>query len=487
MAVDDEVTGIVVSYNTKGLMRRAYESVRKFHPNMKIIIVDGSDKRNDCYEYIRSLASDKTRVFHVNKNIGHGKGLCIGIDYVETPYFLTFDSDIEMLKSPLQSMLDMFEEDTYGVGYIEKTAFDGHEWGCKQEHLTQGHMRYLHPYFSLIQLKEYKKYKPFIHHGAPAVNTCLDIHRKGLGNKVIKEFPGLGHSSGKGWVWEGKPREFIRHDVAGTRNYRTSIGLSEIEGIWEKVIDPGILGNITVITCTGDRPVCFNLLEKWIRNQTMQPMQWIVVDDGKEQTKTNLHCDYIRREPQKTDPKHTLLINIKEAYQHIRGDMVLFFEDDEYYDPSYIEEMASKLRSFDIAGIGRSKYYFLPGQKWYKHKNMGHASLAQTGFNMNFFAEAKSVLDGDPFYDIRLWRKINKNAENLYLPDSQHQRANGKGIIFEDFGKSLYAGMKGLPGRKGIGAGHTNTNYFAQDKDYQVLKQWIPKDYQDYIELNKLA
>ena len=104
-------------------------------------------------------------------------------------------------------------------------------------HASKGHMKYLHPYFCLIQVKEYKKYMPFCHHGAPAVNTMLDIHRRGLSDTVIKEFEGLGHSSGKGHVWEEKPRESIRHDTAGTRNYRRSIGMGEIEGIWDRVIE----------------------------------------------------------------------------------------------------------------------------------------------------------------------------------------------------------------------------------------------------------
>jgi glycosyltransferase involved in cell wall biosynthesis len=234
--VERMVTGVVVTYNTKDFIKTSYESVRKFHPNMQIIIVDGSDKVNSCYEYICTLADENTRVFHAKKNIGHGLGLRVGLSYVKTPFALLFDSDIEMLKSPVQAMLEMMEDDTYGVGYIEKTAFDGHEWGSKPIHKTQGWMRYLHPYFCLIQLKEYRKYAPFIHHGAPAVNTMLDIHKRGLGEKVIKEFPGLGHSSGKGWVWEGQPREFIRHDPAGTRTYRRNRGLEEIEGIWDKVM-----------------------------------------------------------------------------------------------------------------------------------------------------------------------------------------------------------------------------------------------------------
>ena len=90
----------------------------------------------------------------------------------------------------------------------------------------------LHPYFHLINITNYRKYHPYVHHGAPCYLTCRDIHERGLTDKVIKEFPGLGHSSGKGWVWEGKPRRYIRHDTAGTRIERTKRGMGEIEGNW---------------------------------------------------------------------------------------------------------------------------------------------------------------------------------------------------------------------------------------------------------------
>jgi glycosyltransferase involved in cell wall biosynthesis len=300
---------------------------------MKIIIVDGSDRSNDCFKYVSSLTNNiNTRVFHVDKNIGHGRGLCIGIEKAETQYALIFDSDIEILKSPVQAMMDMMESGTYGVGYTEKTAFDGHEWGCNPIHKMQGWMRYLHPYFCLIDLTEYKKYKPFIHHGAPAVNTMLDIHRRGLGDRVIKEFPGLGHSSGKGWVWEGKPREFIRHDTKGTRAFRVSKGLSEIEGTWEKVDEIDKNNNITCVTCTGDRPLAFSLCRKWMRAQTINPSQWVVVDDGEHpisDVKSD-NIDYIRREPKGDDPKHTMILNLKEAFKMVQGNSVFFIEDDEY-------------------------------------------------------------------------------------------------------------------------------------------------------------
>lgn len=232
--MDSLITGITVCNNTKDLMKRAYDSVRKFHPNMKIIIIDGSNDTDPCYSYVSSLISEKTMCLQVEYNIGHGRGMCAGIHYSETPYVLIFDSDIEMLKSPVHGMLEMMEDDTFGVGYCETTGYDGYDYGVNAHHHQEPGMKYLHPYFHLLQVKEYRKYYPYVHHGAPCFLTMMDIHKRGLSDKVIKEFPGLGHSTGKGYSWTSAPREYIRHDIAGTRTARRIKNLSEIEGAWER-------------------------------------------------------------------------------------------------------------------------------------------------------------------------------------------------------------------------------------------------------------
>ena len=240
--VDENVTGICVTYKYRDLIERAYDSIRIFHPDMKIIIVDGSnanDRTHNCYEYLDSIVCEKTKIYHMNYNVGHGRGLHYGIKKVNTPFVLTFDSDIIMTKSPLKEMLSMFEPDTYGVGYCEKTDLWGFDYGAIPSHMSKGWMKYLHPYFCLIQIKEYYKYDSMIHHGAPAVKAMLSIYKKGISDKVIKEFPGLGHSSGKGFSWTSAPREFIQHDVGGfggTGRRRIQEGLPHIEGSWEKVI-----------------------------------------------------------------------------------------------------------------------------------------------------------------------------------------------------------------------------------------------------------
>lgn len=227
------VTGITVCCNTKDLIKRAYESVRMSHPDMPIIIIDGSDPGNSCALYVKGLASKITTVVSLGYNIGHGRGLCMGIDQAKTKYALIFDSDIEMLKSPVSRMLEMMEEETFGVGYIEKTGRDGFEYGEHAAHKNQDWMPYLHPYFQLINIRNYRKFHPYVHHGAPCFLTMRDIYDRGLSNIIIKEFPGLGHSSGKGWNWEGRPRKYIRHDTRGTRDERLSRNLGEIKGPWE--------------------------------------------------------------------------------------------------------------------------------------------------------------------------------------------------------------------------------------------------------------
>jgi len=230
----EDVTGITVCYNSKELIQKAYESVRSFHPEMMIIIVDGSDEWDECRSYVKSLHSEHTTLMLAKGNIGHGRGMDTALRHVRTKYALVFDSDIVMHKSPVEKMLAMIENDTYGVGYLEKTAFDGFEYGAKPHHFQQGYMYMLHPYFMLLQVSEYFKFHKFVHHGAPCFKAAYDIHRRGLTSKIIKEFPGLGHSSGIGWNWKGEPREYIEHHTAGTRNLRRTKGLPEIEQGWER-------------------------------------------------------------------------------------------------------------------------------------------------------------------------------------------------------------------------------------------------------------
>jgi len=201
---------------------------------MKLIIVDGSTINHPCYKYVQTLADDNTVVYRLGYNIGHGRGMHFGINHCETPLALIFDSDVVFVKSPVKRMVEMIEADTYGVGYLEKTAYDGFEYGAKPEHTGRPWMYMLHPYFHLLQISQYRKFHPYVHHGAPCFKAARDIHLKGLTARIIKSFPGLGHTAGKGWVWDAVPGKWIIHNTAGTRRMRVQRGQNDIEGLWER-------------------------------------------------------------------------------------------------------------------------------------------------------------------------------------------------------------------------------------------------------------
>jgi hypothetical protein len=227
------VTFICVVHNTIELFRNCYESVRKFHPEVLFIIVDGSDLNDPCRAYVESLAGPYNMLMLCPSNLGHGRGMDLAISQVKTKYALIFDSDIIMVKSPVQEMLDMMEPDTYGVGYLEKTGLDGYEYGAHANHKNEDFMMMMHPFFHLLQVSEYYKFAPYTQHGAPCYKAALDIHRRGLSDKIYKVFPGLGHTHGKGWCWTAVEGAHIVHDTAGTRKDRVRRGKSEIEGGWD--------------------------------------------------------------------------------------------------------------------------------------------------------------------------------------------------------------------------------------------------------------
>jgi len=231
-------------------------------------------------------------------------------------------------------------------------------------------------------------------------------------------------------------------------------------------IIPG--ATITAITATGDRPMAFALCQRWMKMQTRQPDQWLVVDDGQIPVESFTPMEYIRREPQPNDPKPTLILNLRTILPLVRGGKILFMEDDEYYSPDYIEEMSRRLDQYELVGIMRSKYYHLISGGYFTHANIRHASLAATTFRSSFLPKVAEILnkDNNPFLDMRMW-----------------PRAGNRGYLFTDTEKSLYAGIKGLPGRAGICVGHNSTFYHTVDTpDRAMLKKWAPHGWSVYMD-----
>ena len=221
---------------------------------------------------------------------------------------------------------------------------------------------------------------------------------------------------------------------------------------------------ITAITPTGDRPLPFTLCQYWMGKQTLRPDQWIVVDDGKVPMEPKVGMEYIRRKPKKSDPEQTLIENLRTAIPYIRGSKIVIIEDDEYYAPGYIEQFSSKLDRHEIVGIGRSKYYHLFSGNYSQLQNTRQASFAEMAFRRSFLNEFKSFLTGGLYLDMKIWRAVDRRRTHLFYDDEN----------------PLYVGMKGMPGRHGIGGGHDITHRIYQNKTKDesrgVLKNWIPNE-----------
>ena len=258
-----------------------------------------------------------------------------------------------------------------------------------------------------------------------------------------------------------------------------------------------MFNNFTVITATGDRPLCFSLLKKWMKAQTCQPANWVIVDDGKNamlESEYNDLPDYttlLRRNPRPDDPKHTLNINLMASLPYVTGDFIIFAEDDEYYAPEYLATMSNYLKEYEVVGVCRSRYYHLPTFKYYIHPNYDHASLAQTGFRTSFIDTFKYLLNGDAFIDMRIWTTVGNKNELLWGKaqfKTRGKEINGKrGYLFDDAigNRYIYVGMKGMEGRGGIGSGHKGMG--TPDLNQSMLRKWISVEehFQEYMKIAK--
>jgi hypothetical protein len=231
---------------------------------------------------------------------------------------------------------------------------------------------------------------------------------------------------------------------------------------------------VTAITPTGDRPLAFALCQRWMAQQTKPPDQWIVVDDGRKpcewETKP-VNVEYVRREPG-ADRGPTLGVNLWAALKRIAHEGIVIIEDDEYYAPGYVAQMASWLSRHEVIGIGRSRYYHLPTGGYLAHGNMRHASLAETAFRRTFLSLFTTLLAGETqsFLDTRLWGAViqDRHRANIFVDSEDHP---------------LYLGIKGLPGRAGIGMGHNGARYPHYDETREVLRRWVPLDHPIYLDI----
>lgn len=228
--------------------------------------------------------------------------------------------------------------------------------------------------------------------------------------------------------------------------------------------------SVTIITPTGDRPQALQLLAEYIGRQTFAgPLQWVIVDDGRTPFqpaihRQNLEVTYHRRHEPGV-PGGSLNRNLIVGLRLAKHDKIVVMEDDDWYAPTYLDAYAELLDHHSLVGESRARYYNVRDRAWYLPGNTQHASLAQTAFRRELIPLIDDCCrQGTPFIDLHIWRRPVADKH-----------------LFHNHG--LCVGIKGMPGRRGLGqGGHQTGSRYTRDPQLKRLRAWIGNDVDRYSE-----
>lgn len=220
--------------------------------------------------------------------------------------------------------------------------------------------------------------------------------------------------------------------------------------------------SLTIITPHCDRPEALSLCERWVGRQSRKPDQWILVDDGHIAAEPSAGQDHVRRPA--GDPGFlSLCRNLLAALPLVKGEIVAVIENDDWYAPGHLSDLADRLERVALAGSIWQPYYNLPTKRWHVFRNIG-ASLCQTGFRRELL----------PLFRQAIETCIEKQT---YGVDGTFWRVCRARDVHEDNPEIRTSiGIKGLPGRAGLGVGHRPDKRWDLDENGDVLREWVGAD-----------
>lgn len=223
-----------------------------------------------------------------------------------------------------------------------------------------------------------------------------------------------------------------------------------------------------LITPTGGRPQAFAKLAQYIAAQDYTgPVRWVICDDCEPVTKhprVSIPVDHVRApwtwEPGQNTQARSMAYLLSLVPD---GAAVVVMEDDDLYKPDHLTTMVEALKTHDLVGQRVSYYANVKTGKCMEIPGTCHASLGASAMKGDATRHLKRICESNARHlDITLWREFNGSKRLL-----ETQTA---------------IGIKGLPGRGGIGVGHRDT--FGEPGG-QTVRQWIGDEL--YSEYRKIA
>lgn len=163
MFTEDDITVVICHWMTTRITLGAIHNLRKFYPNIKILVVDDGSIEDDrslfSASYHYQAANDyydndpirlengikeyNFEILHLDEHFGHGGAMDYGFRHVKTPLVLTMDNDIRLLKGgTIEAYLKDINEDPDHIFAVGTTWWE-HELSIK----------WIGLWFSLFQVK----------------------------------------------------------------------------------------------------------------------------------------------------------------------------------------------------------------------------------------------------------------------------------------------------------------------------------------------
>ena len=227
--------------------------------------------------------------------------------------------------------------------------------------------------------------------------------------------------------------------------------------------------DLQLLTATGARPEAWALCQRWAARQTYTGrVTWIIVDDGPigqrvEPMPDNWQQVVIRRAPYWQRGQNTQAANLLRGLEAVDPALPLvIWEDDDWYAPDWLTTVAHALQNAELVGENMAYYYNVAHRKWRQMHNTHHASLCATAMQGAAIETFRRMCkQHHKFIDIELWRAHR----------SRHLFAGHRVV-----------GIKGLPGRGGIGSGHDSNFRGQADANLVKLREWIGSDADAYAQ-----
>lgn len=224
---------------------------------------------------------------------------------------------------------------------------------------------------------------------------------------------------------------------------------------------------IALVTPTGARPEPFNICSKLMERQTYSgKVLWVIVDDANPITTDVVTPEFrdgweiikLYPEPLWSPGMNTqsrnMRVGVTEAFDNPDVTAVFIIEDDDYYKPMYLDEMMKRLNGYWAIGETNTIYYNVSNRTVVQNNNLKHSSLFQTALTREALPYMAESYD-DNWIDSGFWSRTPKNKVSLISANN------------------LSVGIKGMPGRGGIGNGHKENRGCPTDVSLNYLTKLI--------------